>query len=117
MKVSLENLSAFQINLLMGTAMLVVSIPAVIVFDRTSRIPTDHLALGIVVAILMAVGSLLYALALSRLPAGPVAAIATSYVVIVVVLSAIFLREKIDLVSVTGIAFTLGGVAMLSFRT
>lgn len=65
----------------------------------------------------MAAGSVLYALALSRLPAGPTAAIATIYVVVVVVLPGIFLDEQVDLVTAAGVALTLGGVAILSFRT
>lgn len=65
----------------------------------------------------MAIGSIFYALALGRLPAGPAAAIATSYVVIVVVLSAIFLRERLDLVTGLGVALIVAGLAVLSFRT
>ena len=117
MKVALEDLSAFQVNLLMGIAMVVVSLPAVVLADRTLRIPTARLGLGSVVAVLMAVGSLFYALALARLPAGPAAAIATAYVVVVVVLSAVFLHERIDAVTVAGVGLTLAGVALLSFRT
>jgi drug/metabolite transporter (DMT)-like permease len=117
MKVALEDLSAYQVNLLMGAAMVAVSLPAVLLADHTLRIPTRHLPLGLLVAVLMAVGSILYSLALERLPAGPTAAIATSYVVVVVVLSAAFLDEKVDVITVTGVGLTLAGVALLSFRT
>jgi drug/metabolite transporter (DMT)-like permease len=117
LKVLLEDLSAYQVNLLMGVAMLVISVPAVLIADRTLAIPVRHLPAGLLVGVLMAGGSVLYALALQRLPAGPTAAIATSYVVIVVVLSAIFLHERIDAVTVLGVGLTLGGVALLSFRT
>jgi drug/metabolite transporter (DMT)-like permease len=65
----------------------------------------------------MAVGSVLYAVALSRLPAGAAAAIATTYVVIVFVLSALFLHERVDWVSAAGVVLTVGGVALLSLRT
>jgi drug/metabolite transporter (DMT)-like permease len=117
LKVSLEDLGAYQVNLLMGVAMVAVSVPAVLLADRTLRIPGQHLPLGALVAVLMAVGSILYALALDRLPAGPTAAIATSYVIVVVVLSAVFLDEPVDLVTVAGVGLTLAGVALLSFRT
>jgi drug/metabolite transporter (DMT)-like permease len=116
LKVSLEDLSAYQVNLLMGVAMLVVSVPAVLLADGSLRIPARHLPLGALVGILMAGGSILYALALTRLPAGPTAAIATSYVVVVFVLSAIFLDERVDPLTVVGLVMTLGGVAILSFR-
>jgi drug/metabolite transporter (DMT)-like permease len=117
LKVLLDDLSAYQVNLLMGLAMLAISVPAVLVADRTLAIPVRNLPAGLLVGVLMAGGSVLYALALQRLPAGPTAAIATSYVVIVVVLSALFLHERIDVVTVVGLALTLGGVAVLSFRT
>ncbi len=117
LKVLLEDLSAYQVNLLMGLAMLVISVPAVLIADRTLSIPARHLPAGLVVGFLMAGGSVLYALALQRLPAGPTAAIATSYVVIVVVLSAAFLDERVDAVTILGVAMTLGGVVLLSFRT
>jgi drug/metabolite transporter (DMT)-like permease len=117
LKVVLEDLSAYQVNLLMGAAMLVISVPAVLVADHTLAIPARHLPAGVLVATLMAGGSVFYALALQRLPAGPTAAIATSYVVIVVVLSALFLHERVDAVTVLGLVLTLAGVAVLSFRT
>ena len=117
MKVSLRDLSAYQVNLLMAVAMLALSAPAVWVADRTFRMSAHDAGLGAIVAVLMAIGSIFYALALDRLPAGPTAAIATSYVVVVVVLSAVFLDERVDIVTVLGLAFTLAGVALLSFRT
>ncbi len=116
MKVTLGRLDAFQVNLLMGIAMVAVSLPAVLVVDRRVAIPRGQLGIGSAVAILMAVGSILYALALQRLPAGPAAAIATAYVVVVVVLSASFLHEPIDALTVVGLVLTLSGVAVLSLR-
>ncbi len=116
MKVSLKDLDAYQINVLMGVAMLAVSMPAALLADRTLRIPRQHLGLGSLVATLMAAGSVFYALALARLPAGPAAAIATSYVIIVVALSTIFLDERFDLVTASGVVLTLAGVALLSLR-
>ena len=97
--------------------MVVIGIPAVLVADGTLSIPSRHLGIGAVVALLMAAGSIFYALALTSLPAGPTAAIATSYVVIVVVLSALFLHERLDWVSVLGLVLTIAGVVTLSFRT
>ncbi|HEX6311751.1 MAG TPA: DMT family transporter [Acidimicrobiia bacterium] len=116
LKVALQDLSAYQVNVLMGVAMLVVSVPAVLVTEGSLRMTGGRLPTAALVAVLMAVGSVLYALALSRLPAGITAAIATSYVVIVVVLSAIFLKERFDWIIALGVASTLGGVALLSYR-
>ena len=117
MKVALEDLGAFQINVMMGIAMVIVSVPGAILVDGSLRIPGSALGIGALVAILMAVGSVLYALALARLPAGPSAAIATSYIVVVVVLSALFLKDRVDTLTIVGLASTLGGVAILSFRS
>jgi drug/metabolite transporter (DMT)-like permease len=116
MKIALRDVSAFQVNLLMGIAMVAVSLPAVLVVDGSLAPPRRGVGTAVLVAVLMAVGSLLYSLALQRLPAGPAAAIATSYVVVVVVLSALFLDERVDLVVVAGVGLTLAGVALLSLR-
>jgi drug/metabolite transporter (DMT)-like permease len=116
LKVSLEDLTPYQINLLMGVAMLAVSVPAVLFTEGSLHVARRHLPLGAVVAVLMAVGSVLYAVALSRLPAGISAAVATSYVVLVVVLSTVFLHETLDWVIAMGLALTLAGVAILSWR-
>lgn len=101
----------------MGIAMLVLSLPAVVIVDRSLRIPPGHRGVGSLVAVLMAVGSIFYALALQRLPAAPATAIATTYVVVVVVLSVIFLHESLDPVKVVGLGLTLAGVSLLAFRT
>jgi len=97
-------------------AMVAIGIPAVLIADGSLELPTAKLGIGVLVAVLMAVGSVAYALALRSLPAGPTAAIATSYVVIVVVLSAVFLHERTDWVTVVGVALTLSGVGVLSLR-
>ncbi len=56
----------------------------------------------------MAAGSLL-SLALSRLPAGMTAAVATSHVVLVVALSALFLHENLDWAKNMSFQFHPGG--------
>jgi len=116
LKVSLEDLSPYQINPLMGVTMLAVSLPAVLLTEGSLHVARRHLPLGGLVALLMAAGSVFYAVALSRLPAGVTAAIATSYVVLVVVLSAIFLHETVDWAVALGVSLTVAGVAMLSWR-
>lgn len=116
LKVSLEHLSAFQINVLMGVAMLLVAVPGVLITKGTLSMPLGELPLGALVALLMAGGSVLYAVALRHLPAGPTAAIATSYVLLVVVLSVVFLGESFDVISASGVVLTLAGVALLSLR-
>jgi drug/metabolite transporter (DMT)-like permease len=111
-----EDLSAYQVNLLMAGGMAVTAIPALWIAQGSLSIPKRALPLGALVGLLMAAGSILYVLAVAKLPVGPASAIATSYVVIVVVLSALFLDEKIDAVTIAGIVLTLAGVALLSLR-
>jgi drug/metabolite transporter (DMT)-like permease len=65
---------------------------------------------------MMAVGSISYVVALSRLNVGTAAALSTSYVVVVAVLSRVFLDEKITPLKLAGIALTLAGVALLSWQ-
>jgi drug/metabolite transporter (DMT)-like permease len=51
----------------------------------------------------MALGSISYVLALSKLPVGTAAAISTSYVVLVVVLSRLFLGETLSWLKIGGL--------------
>jgi drug/metabolite transporter (DMT)-like permease len=64
----------------------------------------------------MALGSISYVLAVSKLPVGTAAAISTSYVILVVLLSWIFLHESLSWMKVTGIVLTIVGVALLSWE-
>ncbi len=100
----------------MGAAMLLVTVPALALTRGSLRIPAHSFPLGSPVAVLMALGSILYAVALSCLPAGPTLAIATSYVLIVVALSVAFLHEPFDWIVGLGLVMMIGGVVLLSFR-
>lgn len=55
------------------------------------------------IGLLMALGSISYVLALSKLPVGTAAAISTSYVVLVVVLSRLFLGETLSWLKIGGL--------------
>lgn len=109
-----DDFSPYQINLLMGLGMMVVGVPALLLADGTLALPRARLAQGAGVGLLMAVGSISYVLAISRLPVGLASAVATSYIVVVVVLSRVVLHEALTPVKVIGIALTLAGVAVLS---
>jgi drug/metabolite transporter (DMT)-like permease len=109
------DLSPYQINFLMGLGMVVIGVPALLIADRTFALPRARLPLGITVGLLMAAGSILYVLAISKLPVGLASAIATSYVVVVVVLLRIVLDESLTPMKIVGLALTLVGVALLSY--
>ena len=117
MKFAMKDLSPYQINFLMAIGMFVTGVPALLWADKTLKIPTKGLALGGGLGLMMAVGSILYLLALNKLPAGLVAVIAITYVIIVVALSAVVLHERLDAIKIIGIGLTLIGVAILTLRS
>lgn len=116
MKFSLRDITPYQLNFLMGIGMLVTGIPALLLAQKNLKIPLKDLPMGLGIGIAMATGSLLYVLALNKLPAGLTAAVATAYVVLVVVLSWVILRESFDLIKALGIILTLSGVAILAYK-
>ena len=110
-----DDLSPYQINFLMAAGMVVIGVPAVLIADGTLAMPRARLPLGITIGLLMAAGSILYVLAVSKLPVGLASAIATSYVVVVVVLSRLVLDESLTPVKIVGLVLTVVGVALLSY--
>ena len=115
-KFSMKELNPYQVNFLMAIGMAVTAIPALLLAQGTLNVPVKSLPLGAPIGLLMALGSISYVLALSKLPAGTAAAISTSYIVLVVLLSRIFLGERLDWLKIAGIALTIGGVALLSLE-
>lgn len=116
MKVGLKSLSPYQLNFLMGIGMLITGIPALLIAEKSLKIPSKELPTGLIIGIMMATGSILYVLALDKLPASVAAVLATIYVLVVVVLSFIFLKEGFDLIKVLGILFTFAGAALLIWK-
>lgn len=117
MKYAMKDLSPYQINFLMAIGMLVTGVPALLLADKTLKIPAKGLLLGSGLGLMMAIGSILYLLALDKLPAGLVAVIAISYVAIVIILSAVVLHEHFSLLKLLGIGLTIAGVAILTFKS
>ena len=115
-KFSMKQLNPYQINFLMALGMLVTAVPALLIKQGSLNVPTKALPLGAPIGLLMALGSISYVLALSELPVGTAAAISTSYVVLVVLLSWVFLSETLSWLKITGILLTIIGVALLSWE-
>lgn len=115
-KFSMKELNPYQINFLMAIGMLVTALPALWLEQGSLKIPTKALPLGAPIGLMMALGSISYVLALSKLPVGTAAAISTSYVVLVVLLSRIFLAESLSWIKIAGISLTVIGVALLSWE-
>ncbi len=110
-----DDFDPYQINLLMAGGMVLIGVPALLIADGTLALPRPRLGLASLVGLLMAAGSILYVLAIDELPVGLASAVATSYVLVVVVLSAAVLDEAVTPLKFTGIALTLAGVAILSY--
>jgi drug/metabolite transporter, DME family len=116
MKVTLKNLSPYQLNFLMGIGMLITGIPALLLAHRSFKMPVKELPTGITIGIMMAVGSILYVLALNKLSASVASVLAATYVGVVIVLSWLFLRESFDAIKVLGIALTFIGALLLTYK-
>ena len=115
-KFSMKELNPYQVNFLMAIGMALTALPALFLAQGSLAIPIKSLPLGAPIGLLMALGSISYVLALSKLPVGAAAAISTSYIILVVLLSRIFLGELLDWLKIIGIALTIGGVALLSLE-
>jgi len=115
-KFSMKELNPYQVNFLMAAGMVVTAVPALWLKQGDLTVPLKSLPLGAPVGLLMALGSISYVLALSKLPVGIAAAISTSYVVVVVLLSWLFLHESLGWMKIAGILLTIIGVAMLSWE-
>jgi drug/metabolite transporter (DMT)-like permease len=86
-KFSMKELNPYQVNFLMAVGMLVTALPALWPKQGDLTVPVKALPLGAPIGLLMALGSICYVLTLSKLDVGTAAAISTSYVVLVALLS------------------------------
>ena len=115
-KFSMKQLNPYQVNFLMAIGMVITATPALWLKQGNLIVPTKTLPLGAPIGIMMAVGSICFVLALTKLPVGTATAISTSYVLLVVLLSRIFLNENIGWMKLSGIVLTIAGVALLSWQ-
>jgi drug/metabolite transporter (DMT)-like permease len=113
-KVALKDLSPYQINFFMFVGMLLTAAPALLIVQKSLSIPMQGVPLGLLIGLLMALGSLSYVLAVERLPVSVAAPIASSYLVVAVVLSVLFLHEPMSGAKIIGLALTIVGAAVLS---
>ncbi|HEY3024665.1 MAG TPA: DMT family transporter [Pyrinomonadaceae bacterium] len=115
-KFSMKQLNPYQINFLMAIGMLVTAVPALWIKEGTLVVPVKALPLGAPIGLLMAIGSICFVLSLAKLPVGMATAISTSYVLVVMLLSRVFLAESIGWMKAAGITLTIAGVALLSWQ-
>lgn len=98
----------------MAVGMLVTAVPALWLTQGSLKVPAKSLPLGAPIGLMMAMGSISYVLALSKLPVGTAAAVSTSYVLLLVLLSRVFLGEPLSWLKIAGILLTTAGVALIS---
>lgn len=115
-KFSMKQLNPYQVNFLMAIGMVVTAVPALWVKQGNLLVPTKAIPLGAPVGLLMALGSISFVLALSKLPVGMATGISVSYVLLVMALSWTFLNESMSWMKISGAILTLAGVALLSWQ-
>jgi drug/metabolite transporter (DMT)-like permease len=116
MKVTLKNLSPYQLNFLMGIGMLVTGLPALLIAHRSFKMPSGELPAGITIGIMMALGSILYVLALNKLPISIASVLAATYVVVAIILAWLILKESFDAIKILGISLTFIGALLLTYK-
>jgi uncharacterized membrane protein len=95
-KFSMKQLNPYQVNFLMAIGMAVTAVPALWIKQGSLMIPRRALPLGAPIGLLMALGSISFVLALSKLPVGMATGISVSYVLLVMLLSWVFLSESMN---------------------
>src|SRR5436190_15755571 len=115
-KLSMKQLNPYQVNFLMAIGMVVTAVPALWFKQGSLMVPVKALPLGAPIGLLMALGSIFFVLALSKLPVGMATGISTSYVLLVLFLSWLFLSESMSWMKIAGTLLTISGVALLSWE-
>lgn len=113
-KYVMDKVTPYQLEVIIAIGMFVVSVPALLIVQKSLHLPITAAPLALVVGLLFSIGSFVYVLAIARLPVSVAAPVSIGYVVLAVALSAIFLKEPITVEKGIGIALTVLGVAILS---
>ncbi len=117
MKFVMSDLTPYQLNFLIAIGMVIITVPALLIAQGNFSVPVKTIPLGIVIGLLFTIGTILFIFSLTKLAVGPATAISTGYVVVAVILSIIFLKERPDPITVLGMVLAIAGIAILSFKT
>lgn len=117
MKVGLKTMTPYQMNFLMGIGMLITGIPALLLAQRSFKMPAKEIPMGLAIGIMMSIGSIFFVLSMNKLPASVASVLAATYVTVVIILSWIFLKESFDAIKVLGIILTFAGALLLTYRS
>lgn len=113
-KFVMGKVTPFQLEFITAIGMLTITVPALLIAQKSFNVPIFQAPLAGLVGLLFATGSFVYVFAVSKLPVSIAAPVSTAYVVVAVILSSIFLKEQITLLKAIGILLTVAGVAILS---
>src|SRR5690242_18138261 len=113
-KFVMDKVSPFQLEVITAIGMFCISVPALLIAQKSLSLPVKDAPLSLLVGLLFSIGSFVYVLAVSKLPVSVAAPVSMGYVVVAVALSSIFLKEQITLLKAIGIILTVAGVAILS---
>lgn len=97
--------------------MLVTGIPALLIAHRSFKLPAKEVPMGLLIGILMAGGSILFTLAVHKLPVSVASVLAATYVAVAILLSWIFLKESFDVVKIVGLVLTFIGALLLTYKS
>src|SRR5438046_3172543 len=106
-KFVMKQLSPYQLEVLIAIGMLIISVPVLFIQQKSLAVPLKGIPLGALVGLGFALGSFVYVLAVSKMSVSIASAISTSYVVVVVILSTIFLKESLSILKLVGIVLTV----------
>src|SRR5437870_12122551 len=108
-KFSMKQLNPYQVNFLMAIGMAVTAVPALWIKQGSLRVPAKSLPFGAQIGLLVALGSISFVLASSKLAVGMLAGIAVIYVLFVLVLSWVCLCVILTCVDIGGFLLTITG--------
>ena len=115
-KFSMKTLSPYQLHFLISIGMLFTAVPALLFAQKGISVPLKGVPLGGLIGVFFALGSLMYVLAISKMPVGIASVISLTYILVVILLSWIFLGEKMDILKIIGMILTVSGVVLLSIK-
>lgn len=113
-KYVMNKVTPFQLEVISAMGMFAISVPALLIAQRSLDVPVREAPLSLLVGLLFSGGSFVYVLAVSRLPVNIAAPVSSVYIVVAVILSTLFLHEPLTITRGIGITLALIGVVLLS---